>query len=693
MRNDRNDRMENGAGEYRSRRQVARGVPQRPAQKLRVVAADFLNSLPLTIEVASDDFFEFDYVVPSEGARRLVEEEADIALLPVAALAEIGGLEVVPGPCIGANGRVDSVVIVSDVPLDRIERLWVDSASRTSVVLARIYLEAIGHGDIPFVRMHGEEILNRVGGNDAGLLIADIAFERSHGFRYRHDLGDAWKRLTGEPFVFAVWAARPGVLDDSVVERLNRRFWDGLARRHQIVAEWSQDHGVERARVAEYLDERIQYNLNRAAWNGMQEFFRVASNRGLLPDARVEFARKAEHGGFGQWTPEVVPISRSYGVDRILARADGGRRISLHDAERLYEEASLSDLGEVAHAIRTRMNPGNRVSYIVAMNLNYTNVCNVDCSFCGFYRTSDPDRSGHDEGYTLDREEVRRKMNLLSESEGVQVLFQGGVNPNLPIEYYTRTFEWFKTEWPQIHLNCLSVDEVLGLCGEKTPAEIASVLARLRDSGLDMLPGAGAEILVDRVRRRVSRKKSRAAYWIETMRQVGTLGMKASVTMLYGMRETTRDKFAHMAKIRQLQDEVSPFMVFISWPYRKADSLKLQSTDQSGATYLRMQAISRIFFDNIDHIMCSWVTQGPDIGQAALWYGADDFGSVMFEENVVSASGVTYRMDAAAMEFYIREAGFEPFRRTGEFREWDRREHEALRSTSQRLEFEPGQIY
>src|SRR5690606_10647726 len=169
--------------------------------------------------------------------------------------------------------------------------------------------------------------------------------------------------------------------------------------------------------------------------------------------------------------------------------------------------------------------------------------------------------------------------------------------------------------------------------------------------------------------------------------------MHASVTMLYGMRETTRDKFAHMAKVRQLQDEVSPFMVFISWPYRKAESLKLQSTDQSGATYLRMQAISRIFFDNIDHIMCSWVTQGHDIGQAALWFGADDFGSVMFEENVVSASGVTYRMDAAAMEYYIREAGFEPFRRTGEFEEWSRQEHEALRSRSRRLEFEPGQIY
>ena len=685
---------------YLSRREPLRMPPARPPAQLRVVAADFLNSLPLTVEVAGDDFFDFRYVVPSEGARMLVEGEAEIALLPVAALAEIGGLEVVPGPCIGANGRVDSVVIVSEVPLDQVERLYVDNASRTSVVLARIYLEAIGRRETPFVRLSGEDILGKVGGTDAGLLIADIAFEHSDRFTYRHDLGDVWKRLTGEPFVFAVWAAEPGVLNEEIIERLNRRFWDGLARKHRIVEEFAASRDIEKSRVASYLDERIQFNLNRAAWNGMQEFFRVASNRGLLPDARVEFARRPEREGldrrpgrFGEWTPEIVPTSRSYGVDRILARADAGRRISLHDAERLYEEADLSDLGEVAHSIRSRMNPGDRVSYIVAMNLNYTNVCNVDCGFCGFYRSHDPERKGHEEGYTLDRQEVRKKMNLLSESQGVQVLFQGGVNPNLPIEYYERTFEWFKTEWPQIHLNALSVDEVLGLCGDMTPGEISSVLTRLRDAGLDMLPGAGAEILVDRVRRRVSRKKSSASYWIETMRQVGKLGMKASVTMLYGMRETTRDKFAHMAKIRQLQDEVSPFEVFISWPYRKAPSLKLKSTDQSGATYLRMQAISRIFFDNIDHIMCSWVTQGPEIGQAALWYGADDFGSVMFEENVVSASGVTYRMDAPAMEHYIREAGFTPFRRTGEFDEWNPREHALLLAGGRRLEFEPGQIY
>ena len=703
--NDTGTMNRGGDGSARARNRKAKPVPVRPRTKLKVVAADFLNSLPLTIEVSEDDFFDFEYVVPSEGARQLVEEEADIALLPVAALAEIGGLEVVPGPCIGANGRVDSVVIVSEVPLDKIERLYVDSASRTSVILARIFLESVGKGDVPFVRLKAREILDKVEGGDAGLLIADVAFQHSKRFKYRHDLGDAWKRLTGEPFVFAVWAAAPGVLNEEIVERLNRRFWDGLARKHQIIESWSADHDMSVVEVADYLDERIQYNLNRSAWNGLQEFFRIASNMRLLPDARVEFAHKPDRsdrsallpgkgpGSFGRWTPEIVPYSRSYGVDRILSRAESGRRISLHDAERLFEEADLTDLGEVAHSIRTRMNPGNRVSYIVAMNLNYTNVCNVDCSFCGFYRSDDPNRNGHDEGYTLDREQIREKMNTLADADGVQVLFQGGVNPNLPIEYYIRTFEWFKTEWPQIHLNCLSVDEILGLAPNKTPEEIASVLSRLKDAGLDMLPGAGAEILVDRVRKRVSRKKSRAQYWLETMRQVGKLGMHASVTMLYGMRETTRDKFAHMAKVRQLQDEVSPFKVFISWPYRKADSLKLQSTDQAGTTYLRMQAISRIFFDNIPHIMCSWVTQGPEIGQAALWYGADDFGSVMFEENVVSASGVTYRMDADAMEYYIRDAGFEPFRRTGEFEEWSKDEHDSLRSRRQIVEFDPGTIY
>lgn len=395
----------------------AKPIPVRPRRKLKVVAADFLNSLPLTIEVAEDDYFDFEYVVPSEGARRLVEEEADIALLPVAALAEIGGLEVVPGPCIGANGRVNSVVIVSEAPLDKIERLYVDSASRTSVILARIFLESVGKGDIPFVRLSATEILEKIGGSDAGLLIADVAFQHSRRFKYRHDLGDAWKRLTGEPFVFAVWAAAPGVLNDEIIERINRRFWDGIGRKHQIIEDWAAANGMPTADVADYLDERIQFNLNRSAWNGMQEFFRIASNLKLLPDARVEFAQKPDRGGaggkapasFGRWMPEVIPYSRSYGVDRILARADGGRRISLHDAERLYEEADLTDLGEVAHNIRTRMNPGNRVSYIVAMNLNYTNVCNVDCGFCGFYRSHDPNRKGYDEGYTLDREQIRRR--------------------------------------------------------------------------------------------------------------------------------------------------------------------------------------------------------------------------------------------------------------------------------------------
>jgi cyclic dehypoxanthinyl futalosine synthase len=667
-------------------------------RKLRVVAADFLNSLPLTVEIAEDDLFQFEYVIPSEGARRMLEQEADIALLPVAALAEIGGLEIVPGPCIGANGRVESVVIVSQVSLDRIERIYVDDASRTSVILAKIFLESIGKGSIPMIRLRGHEIPARVEGGDAGLLIADIAFKESKRFAYRHDLADAWKRLTGEPFVFAVWAAQPGVLTPELVERINRMVWDGIARKHRIIADWSAEHDMPEEAVADYLDERIQYNLNRPAWNGLQEFFRQAGNLRLLPDARVEFAQAATSlpgGGanaFRGFVPEVVPYSRTYGVDRILARADAGRRISVHDAERLYLEADLNDLGEVAHAIRTRMNPGSRVSYIIARNINYTNVCNVDCNFCGFYRSNDPKRKGYDEGYVLTREDIRSKMNELADAGGVQVLLQGGVNPELPLEYYTSLFRWMKSEWPQIQLNNLSADEILGLCPTKSPAEIEHVLRELRDAGLDTLAGAGAEILVDRVRRRVSYKKSRSSIWLETMRQVGKIGMKASVTMLYGMGETTRDKFAHMAKIRMLQDEVSPFMVFITWPYRKSEEQKMKSFDQSGTTYLRIQAISRIFFDNIQHIMCSWVTQGPDIGQVALYYGADDYGSVMFEENVVSASGVTYRMDAGSMEHNIIEAGFTPFRRKGDFSPWDPVEHELLRSRGIVAELEPGMI-
>lgn len=665
-------------------------------KKLRVVAADFLNSLPLTVEMAEDELFNFEYVIPSEGARRMAEHEADIALLPVAAVAEIGGLEIVPGPCIGANGRVESVVIVSQVPLDSVQRLFIDNASRTSVVLAKIFMDSVGKGDIPFIRMPGPEIPANVRGGDAGLLIADVAFRESKQFKYRHDLADAWKRLTGEPFVFAVWAAQPGVLTPELVERINRRFWDGIARKHQIIEGWAAQQNMPLAQVADYLDERIQFNLNKSAWYGMQEFFRLASNMRLLPDARVEFATPhAPQNGintFGKFVPEVVPYNRSYGVDRILARADAGRRISLHDAERLYVEAELTDIGEVANNIRQKMNPGGGVSYIIARNINYTNVCNVDCGFCGFYRSDDPKRKGHHEGYVLTRQQLREKMDELADGDGVQALVQGGVNPNLPLEYYTSLLRWMKSEWPQIQQNSFSADEVLGLCPNKTPQEIASVLQALRDAGLDTFAGAGAEILVDRVRKRVSYKKSRSAVWLEVMRQVGIMGMKASVTMLYGMGETTRDKFAHMAKIRQLQDEVAPFMVFVTWPYQKGPDQKIRSFDQAGSTYLRVQGIARIFFDNIQHIMCSWVTQGPDIGQTALYYGADDFGSVMFEENVVSASGTTFKMNANSMEHCISQAGFIPFRRKGDFSQWDPTEHQLLKSNRVIAELTPGMI-
>lgn len=665
-------------------------------KKLKVLAADFLNSLPLTIEVKEDDYFDFEYVLPSEGARRMMEEEADIALLPVAALAEIGGLEIVPGPCIAANGRVESVVIVSQVSIDKIERLYIDDASRTSVILAKIFLNSVDKPDIPFIRCNGFEIIENVNGNSAGLLIADLAFKESKKFIYRHDLAEVWKRLTGEPFVFAVWAAKKGVINQELIERINRCFWDGLARKHGIIEKWSVENNYDKLEVADYLDERIQYNLNKSAWYGLQEFFRISSNMKLLPDARIEFSISEKSfnskNSFGKFIPEVIPFNKTFQIDRILSRAEAGRRISLYDAERLYEEASLLDLGEVAHKIRLQINPEPKVSYIVARNINYTNVCNVDCGFCNFYRSDNPQRKGFEEGYVLTKETIRGKMNELAAACGVQALVQGGVNPNLGLDYYVSLLKWMKSEWPQIQQNSFSADEVLGLCPNKSSKEIEYVLNVLRDSGLDTLPGAGAEILVDKVRRRVSYKKSRSSIWLDVMRQVGKIGMKASATQLYGMGENTRDKFVHLSKLRQLQDEVNPFMVFITWSYQKGNDQKMKAYNQASSTYLRMQAISRIFLDNFQHIMCSWVTQGPDVGQTALYYGADDFGSVMFEENVVSASGTTFRMDNSSMEYQISNAGFLPFRRKGDFSEWNVQEHNKLVSQSKIIELIPNSI-
>ncbi len=352
----------------------------------------------------------------------------------------------------------------------------------------------------------------------------------------------------------------------------------------------------------------------------------------------------------------MIATNKSLIIDRILSHASDGRRLSVDEALQLASEASLIDLGMAADLRRQQLNPGRRVSYIVERNINYTNVCNVYCTFCAFYRG--PGKKG---GYTLSKEELAVKFDELVAAGGIQVLLQGGLNPELGIEYYEDLFRWMNQQYPTVNLHALSADEVMHV-SKVSNLSIQEAMSRLIAAGMGSLPGAGAEILVDHVRRRIAKFKSGADRWLEVHRTAHRLGIPSTCTMMFGVQETWHDRISHLEMLRNLQDETGGFTAFITWPYQQGE-MRLASGNTSAAEYLRVQALARLFLDNIPHLQSSWVTQGPSIGQIALSFGADDFGAVMFEENVVSAAGTTFRMTSDFIESQIRRAGYEPWRR------------------------------
>jgi len=348
-------------------------------------------------------------------------------------------------------------------------------------------------------------------------------------------------------------------------------------------------------------------------------------------------------------------------VDALLVAAADGRRLSAAEALWLATAAPLADLGLAAHARREQLHPGRRVSYIVERNINYTNVCNVYCRFCAFYRA--PGRVG---GYVLTRDQLAAKIDETVAAGGIQILLQGGLNPELGIEYYEDLFRWIKSRWA-INLHALSADEVLHIT-RVSQLSIDQTLARLIDAGMGSLPGGGAELLIDGVRGRIARKKSPAGDWLEVHRTAHRRGLPSTCTLMFGVGEAWSERIEHLEMLRRLQDETGGFTAFITWPYQQGQ-LKLARGNTSAGEYLRMQALARLFLDNIPHLQSSWVTQGPAIGQIALDFGADDFGAVMFEENVVSAAGTTYRMNSQLIEAHIRRAGYTPWRRNVRFAE------------------------
>jgi len=355
----------------------------------------------------------------------------------------------------------------------------------------------------------------------------------------------------------------------------------------------------------------------------------------------------------------MVSLNREALTERVLA----GERISPAEAVQLYQ-LPLEELGALADARRRQAKRssyngrGNRiVTYIVDRNINYTNVCNVYCKFCAFYRTE-----RDEDHYVLSFEQLDQKLDELSAAGGIQILMQGGHHPKLRFEWYIDLLRHIRARYPHINIHGFSPPEFQHFA-ETFQMPLREVITEFKNAGLGSIPGGGGEILVDRVRKKISPLKINTDEWLEVMQVAHELGLKSSATMMFGHVETIEDRVEHLQRIRAQQDKSAGFTAFICWTFQPQHTVLKIDNPTGVAEYLRTQALARIFLDNIENIQSSWVTQGPEIGQVALKYGANDFGSVMMEENVVSSAGTTFRLNAAQIESLIRDAGYEPRRR------------------------------
>jgi cyclic dehypoxanthinyl futalosine synthase len=352
-------------------------------------------------------------------------------------------------------------------------------------------------------------------------------------------------------------------------------------------------------------------------------------------------------------------------ITEILDKALAGERISDAEALELLESKDLVAVGKAADQLRARRTDPGRITFIIDRNVNYTNVCVTDCDFCAFYRRPG-DRA---EGYLLPKTVIYKKVEETLAIGGTGVLMQGGHHPDLGVDYYEDLFRSLKDRYP-VHLHALSPPEVQHIA-RRSKLSIPATLTRLRDAGLDSIPGGGAEILVDRVRDVIAPKKTRTADWLNVMRHAHRLGMSTTATMMYGHVETLAERIEHMRRIRELQDETHGFRAFISWTFQPEGTrlAPLVEHHPTSFEYLLTQAVSRIYLDNVDHIQSSWVTQGMKIGQVALEFGADDLGSVMIEENVVSAAGTTHRASTDDFVRAIKALGKTPVQRDTLYRD------------------------
>ena len=368
-------------------------------------------------------------------------------------------------------------------------------------------------------------------------------------------------------------------------------------------------------------------------------------------------------------------------VQPILDKALAGERLTADDCTALLESNDIARIGVAADEIRQQKNPGDVVTYIIDRNINYTNVCNVVCTFCAFYR-----RPGKPDTYVHSIEEIEKRIDETIALGGTGVLMQGGLHPDFNIEWYEDLLQTLHAKYPRFQLHCFSPPEIHNI-HLISGLDYVTIMQRLKDSGLNSMPGGGGEILDDEVRKRVSTKCT-TEEWLDVMRAAHQVGLRTTATMMFGIGDRVEHRVRHLQRIRDLQDETGGFTAFIPWTFQRENTaLGRKITEEpTGIDYLKMLAVSRLFLDNVQHIQASWLTQGLKLGQTALRFGADDMGSIMIEENVVSAAGANTNANEAELRYQIREAGYRPQQRDILYNYIDRPEiNEVDKSDSMKL--------
>jgi cyclic dehypoxanthinyl futalosine synthase len=644
--------------------------------RLRLAAVSFLNARPITYGLErglGEDRASLRFDLPARCAAALAAGEVDLALLPFGSYAAFADeLRIVPGIAVAGRGPVRTVLLAGEVPFEEMTGIALDGASRSSAMLLRLLAKERGLAP-SFEEVPHDDVARAATGRRGALVIGDAGFEIPDRYPHVYDLGREWTALTGLPFVYAVWAGRPGAATPETVALLRESLRFGLERRPEIARGWAAERGMDAAACESYLAHSIRYVLGAEELSGAAAFVARAHGAGLLPrrtPIRLFDDGRAERPITTARTTAPLPIPRSEergaragasapgpaSVDRLLADAASGLRLGFEDAIRLYHEAPLLELGAAADARRRALHGDGVVTYIIDRNVNYTNVCVTRCRFCNFYRPP-----GHAEGYTLDKDALAKKLQETVDLGGVQILLQGGLNPDLPLAYYEDLFRWMKATFP-LAIHGLSPEEIRYIA-EIEKMSIRGVIERLVAAGLDSIPGGGAEVLDDEVRRTISPLKCSTDTWLEVMRQAHALGLRTTGTMVFGFGERPEQIFGHLEHLRALQDETAGFTAFICWPFQ-AEGTKLKLKDDTTALrYLRVFALSRLYLDNFPNLQVSWPTMGPDVGQVALRFGGNDFGSAMIEENVVSQAGAVFKLSAEDIERYVRQGGFVPRRR------------------------------